>query len=102
VILEHALLSVRAGEAEAFEAAFAEASALLTRQTGYRSHRLERCLEREDLYLLLVEWDRLEDHTEGFRGGPDYPEWKRRLHHFYEPFPEVLHFENVVRGVLQS
>jgi heme-degrading monooxygenase HmoA len=98
VILEHALLSVRAGETEAFEAAFAEASALLARQTGYRGHRLERCIERGGLYLLLVEWERLEDHEDGFRKGPDYPEWKRRLHHYYEPFPEVPHFENVVRG----
>jgi heme-degrading monooxygenase HmoA len=41
---------------------------------------------------LLVWWNRLEDHTVGFRGSPEYQEWKRLLHHFYDPFPEVEHY----------
>jgi heme-degrading monooxygenase HmoA len=67
VILEHAILAVRADRSEAFEAAFGEASALIGAMPGFRSLRLERCIERADRYLLLVEWDRLEDHTDGFR-----------------------------------
>ncbi len=46
-------------------------------------------------YLLLVQWHRLEDHTEGFRGSPDYQQWSRLLHHFYDPFPTVEHYERV-------
>jgi heme-degrading monooxygenase HmoA len=34
---------------------------------GYVSHELQRCLEVENKYVLLVRWERLEDHTEGFR-----------------------------------
>jgi len=30
--------------------------------------------------------------TEGFRGSERYAEWKRLLHHFYEPFPVVEHY----------
>ena len=62
---------------------------------GFRSLRLSRGLEQDDAYLLLVEWDRLEDHTEGFRGSPQYQEWRRLLHHFYDPFPTVAHFRDV-------
>ena len=65
--------------------------------TGFRSLRLERCLETPSRYLLLVEWDRLEDHTEGFRGSAEYQEWRRLLHHFYDPFPTVEHYEPLVR-----
>jgi heme-degrading monooxygenase HmoA len=96
VILEHALLSVRPGEQAAFESAFARARPLIAASPGFRGLRLERCLERDTGYLLLVEWDRLEDHTEGFRGSPPYQEWKALLHPFYEPFPVVEHFTTVL------
>lgn len=96
MVLEHALLTVRAGEQAAFEAAFAEARGIIAAMPGFRSLALSRCVERDDGYLLLVEWDRLEDHTEGFRGSPEYQRWRGLLHRFYEPFPVVEHFTTVL------
>jgi heme-degrading monooxygenase HmoA len=93
MILEHACLDVRPGEERSFEEAFAQAKSIIASMPGFRSLRLERCLERPSRYLLLVEWDRLEDHTEGFRGSAQYQEWRRLLHHFYDPFPTVEHYE---------
>ena len=52
-------------EAE-FEAAFSQARAIIASMPGFESLRLLRCLETLHRYLLLVEWERLEDHTEGF------------------------------------
>ncbi|SFD73970.1 antibiotic biosynthesis monooxygenase family protein [Paracidovorax konjaci] len=95
MILEAAPLHVRAGQEPAFEDAFRVAQRIIASMPGYRSHRLERCIERPGEYLLLVEWDTLEAHEQGFRGSPGYQEWKRRLHHFYEPFPTVLHYAAV-------
>lgn len=95
MILEAAMLTVRPGLAEEFENAFREASRLIEAMPGYLTHELHRCLEVENKYLLLVQWHRLEDHTIGFRGSPEYQKWKRLLHHFYEPFPTVEHFEQV-------
>jgi heme-degrading monooxygenase HmoA len=92
VVLEHALLPVRPGQEAAFEAAFAQARPIIAGRPGFVSLRLERCLERPSTYLLLVEWERLEDHTEGFRGSPEYGRWRALLHRFYEPFPVVEHF----------
>ena len=65
---------------------------------GYVSHELQRCVEVRDRYVLLVRWERLEDHTEGFRRSEAYGEWKKLLHHFYDPFPTVEHFEIVDPG----
>lgn len=98
MILEAAVLNVRSGETAAFEQAFAEAQAILSSMDGYISHELQRCLETPGKYLLLVEWRSLEDHTVGFRQSAGYLEWKRLLHHFYDPFPIVEHFENVLQG----
>jgi heme-degrading monooxygenase HmoA len=95
MILEAARLSVRPGQGRAFEAAFARAQGIIAAAHGYLGHELQRCLEIEDTYLLLVRWRSVEDHAIGFRGSPPYQEWKRLLHHFYEPFPVVEHFELV-------
>jgi len=91
-ILEVAVLDVRPTRGAAFEQAFAKAQAIIASMPGYQRHELRRCMERADRYLLLVWWDTLEDHTEGFRGSPQYQEWKRLLHHFYDPFPTVEHY----------
>ncbi|MCB9452542.1 MAG: antibiotic biosynthesis monooxygenase [Anaerolineaceae bacterium] len=95
MILEAAFLSVIPGQESAFEAAFRQASAIIQASPGYVSHELQRCLETPGKYLLLVRWQTLADHTIGFRGSAPYQEWKRLLHHFYDPFPVVEHFESV-------
>jgi len=95
MILEVAILQVRPGLSEAFETSFMEASRIIASMKGYRGHELQRCIETDNRYLLLVRWERLEDHTEGFRGSPEYQEWKALLHHYYDPFPTVEHYANV-------
>ena len=96
MILEAAFLQVKAGRELEFEAAFKMASPLIAAQKGYIQHSVQRCLEQTGKYLLSVEWDTLEDHTVGFRGSSEYLEWKALLHHFYDPFPVVEHFERVL------
>jgi heme-degrading monooxygenase HmoA len=98
VILEHALLTVRPGQQDAFEQAFGQAKGIIARMPGFGGLTLSRCLERDDGYLLLVEWASLEDHTVGFRGSPEYQQWRALLHSFYDPFPTVEHFREVDRA----
>lgn len=95
MILEVAPLSVRPGQTQAFEEAFSRAQKIIASMPGYVSHELQRCLEQANHYILLVRWQTLEDHEVGFRKSPQYQEWKALLHHFYDPFPTVLHYEAV-------
>jgi heme-degrading monooxygenase HmoA len=95
MILEAALLQVRSGQAESFEAAFRSASTIIAASPGYLGHELQRCIEVPGRYLLLVRWETLQAHTIGFRGSPAYAEWRQLLHHFYDPFPTVEHFTAV-------
>ena len=94
MILELAILNVVPGREQEFETAFDTAEQILASMPGYLDHSLKRCVETPSRYLLLVEWERLEDHTEGFRGSASYQEWKSLLHHFYDPFPTVEHFRD--------
>jgi heme-degrading monooxygenase HmoA len=102
MILEVAILNVRAGQRDRFEESFAKAQLIIASMPGYASHQLQRCLEVPDRYILLVNWRQLEDHTIGFRRSSEYQEWKRLLHHFYDPFPTVEHYEGVLHGSTQA
>jgi heme-degrading monooxygenase HmoA len=92
MILEVAQLQIKPGQTAAFEAAFAQAQRIIASMGGYISHQLQRCIENDHQYLLQVQWATLEDHTAGFRQSPHYQEWRTLLHHFYDPFPTVLHY----------
>lgn len=92
MILEAAILNVRPGHERAFEAAMAEARPLIAASPGFRGIEVRPCIEQPGRYLLLVHWERLEDHTQGFRGSERYERWRALLHHFYEPVPTVEHY----------
>ena len=92
MVLEVAILDVRAEASAPFEAAFRDAQRILAASPGYQRHELRRCLEAEDRYLLLVAWDTLESHTEGIRRSLGYQRWRELLHPFYDPFPTVEHY----------
>ena len=66
--------------------------------TSYLSHELRHCTEVSNRYILLVQWRKLEDHTEGFRNSPQYQHWRKALHPFYDPFPTVEHYRLVEAG----
>jgi heme-degrading monooxygenase HmoA len=95
MILEVAILNIIPGREADFESAFQQASPIIASMKGYISHQLQHCVEAPNRYLLLVHWETLEAHTVGFRGSDKYQEWKRLLHHFYDPFPAVEHYELV-------
>lgn len=94
-ILETATLDVKSGQEEEFEVAFDTARAIISSMPGFLSLELQRCIEQRSRYLLLVNWKSLDDHINGFRTSPEYQRWKALLHHFYDPFPVVEHYEKI-------
>lgn len=95
MILEAAMLQVKSGLTSDFEQSFKEASRLISSIEGYMGHELQKCLEDDHKYLLLVKWEKLEDHTIGFRESSQYQTWKEMLHPYYSPFPVVEHFSRI-------
>jgi len=93
MILEVAVLNIRPNQNQAFEAVFQKAAPIIASMKGYINHQLKKCLENPNQYLLLVNWETLEDHEIGFRQSAEYQDWKALLHHFYDPFPTVLHYQ---------
>ena len=93
MVLEVAILEIKTGLSRDFEKSFEIAREILSSQKGYLSHELKKCLEHDNKYLLLVQWETIEDHEIGFRGSEAYQEWKKILHHYYNPFPVVAHYQ---------
>jgi heme-degrading monooxygenase HmoA len=93
MILEAAILNVKPGQEAAFEAAMRAAKPLIAATPGFAGIEVRRSMETPSNYFLLVHWEKLEDHTVGFRQSDRYQEWRKALHQFYEPFPVVEHYE---------
>ena len=93
MVLEVAILNIKEGYQSEFEKNFVLASPIIKSMQGYIDHELKKCVEKENQYILLVKWETLEDHEEGFRKSSEYSAWRKLLHQFYEPFPEVLHYQ---------
>jgi heme-degrading monooxygenase HmoA len=95
MILEMAILNIIPGREVEFESTLKLASKLIFSINSYISHQLQRCLESQSKYVLLVNWETLEAHAQGFRESPEHQEWKGLLHHFYTKLPTANNYERI-------
>lgn len=92
MIVEHAVLQVRPGQEHAFEAALVEAKPLISASPGFLGIEVRPAVEESGTYLLLVRWQSVAHHRDGFRKSDRYQAWRDLLHHFYDPMPIVSYF----------
>ena len=94
MVLEVALIDVTPGSEQAFAAAYAQAKVLVGDTPGCRSMRMTRGVETPTRFVLLVEWDSVEDH-QVFRDSDRFPQWRALIGpHFAAP-PQVEHYEDL-------
>lgn len=94
MVLEVALIDVLPGAPDAFAAAYRQASTLVTDTPGCRSIRMTRGIETPTRFVLLVEWDSVENH-EAFRAGDRFPRWRALIGPHFADAPVVEHFTDV-------
>ena len=95
MILERAVIHILPGQEESFETAMAQARTVISGAPGFRSLRILRGVERRRDYLLLVEWDTLEDHNVGFRQSQLFHQWRGLIGRYLDGEPNIEHFEPV-------
>jgi heme-degrading monooxygenase HmoA len=93
MVLELAIIDIKAGTNADFEHNLDQAQSVLTRAEGYLKHEFQKCMERENRYILLIHWTSLEAHTEGFRGSELFKEWRGYIGQFFANPPLVEHYE---------
>jgi heme-degrading monooxygenase HmoA len=91
VILEHALLGIRAGEESAFEQSMHKALPLIESAQGCFGAEVRRQSEDGSIYLLLVRWSSLDAHF-AFRETEVFSKWRSLTHPYYRESPVVTHF----------
>lgn len=95
MILEIAHFRIVPDANAGFEAAFSTAQTILASMPGYLDHELRRCIEDACEYRLLVHWNTVEDHMQGFRESPRFGEWRALLQPFFAVPPAAAHYESV-------
>jgi heme-degrading monooxygenase HmoA len=95
MVLEVALIDVRAGDEEAFASAYGKAHETLAGTPGCRGVRMTRGIESPSRFVLLVEWDSVEAHLENFRGTERFTTWRGLIGPYFAQPPVVEHFIDV-------
>ncbi len=96
MVIEHAVLNVKAGQTDAFESAMREAKPLIAASPGFEGIEVRPSVREENQYLLIVRWRDIAAHEDGFRKSEHYAKWRELLHGFYESMPQVTYFEEPI------
>ncbi len=93
MILELATIDIKPGTNDDFEAALEKAQSVICQAEGHLGHQFQKCVERDNRYVLLIRWTTLEAHTEGFRGSELFKQWRALIGQYFETPPVVEHFD---------
>ncbi|MDX0018769.1 antibiotic biosynthesis monooxygenase family protein [Sinorhizobium meliloti] len=97
-VTEFAEFQIVAGKEAEFEAAASKAVAIFAAAEGCVSMRVDRVVEQPSAYRLIVGWETIAHHNEGFRNSPGFQEWRGLVAHFFAAPPKVDHGSTVVDG----
>jgi len=94
-VTEIARFDVKPGTENDFVAAYHTVRHEIATSPGCRSIRMGRGVESASSFVLIVEWDNLEAHTEGFRGSEGYGRWRAAISPFFAGTPAMEHMVGV-------
>ncbi len=92
MVTEIAIFTAMPGKEEELGAAILKGLEVIRQSQECLATRVERCIEQPNQYVLIVTWTSLEAHTEGFRGGPLFPQWRAHINGLFVNPPSVFHY----------
>jgi len=99
MILEIADIRILPGKQAEFRAAIQQAlDTVASKATGFRRASVQQGIESPERFVLMIEWDTLENHTVDFRQGPLFAQWRAIIGPFFASPPAVEHFELAATG----
>ena len=93
MIVEYIRYRIEADQAEAFEAAYREASVPLAESVHCVDFELSRCVEEPDRWILRIRWDSLDGHLSGFRGSEEFRRFVAHIRPYVPLIEEMQHYE---------
>ncbi len=93
MILELADIRIQPGRQAEFDAAIQRGIAsVISQAKGFAGFQVQKGVESPERYLLMIQWQTLENHTVDFREGPLFPQWRAIVGPFFAVPPVVEHF----------
>ena len=93
MILEVADITIQAGKNAEFDAAIERGvREVISNAVGFKSFKVQKGIENPQRYLLMIEWETLENHTVDFRNSPAFLKWREIVSPFFAALPAVEHF----------
>ncbi len=94
MVTEHVTLQIQPGRTDEFEAAMSEGRQILESAAGASNIRLMKGHESPEKYLLLVDWESLDHHTE-FTRQPGIEAFRGLVGGFMAGKPNMEHFVSI-------
>ncbi|NUQ90189.1 MAG: antibiotic biosynthesis monooxygenase [Glycomyces artemisiae] len=91
MVLEVAEIKITPGQEDAFKEAYRGARAFVEASPGCRSVRMTQGVENPSRFVLLIEWDSVEAHEQGFRETDRFSKWREAIGPFFAEPPFVEH-----------
>jgi len=92
MVVEYIRYRIPAEQAGAFEAAYAQAGAILQQDSHCLAFEIARGVEEPEHFIVRIEWDSLEGHEQGFRRSPRFGEFFAAVRPFFGEIEEMKHY----------
>jgi quinol monooxygenase YgiN len=79
--------------AQAFETAYQKAEPILQGSNHCLGYRLLRGYEEPENWILIIQWDSVQGHEQGFRKEPAFREFFALVKPFFNDIQEMKHYE---------
>jgi heme-degrading monooxygenase HmoA len=94
MILEIADITIQAGKNTEFDEAIERGvRQAIACAKGFKSFKIQKGIENPQRYLLMIEWETLDNHIVDFRNSPAFLEWRAIVSPFFAAPPAVEHFQ---------
>jgi heme-degrading monooxygenase HmoA len=94
MILEIADITIQAGKNAEFDVAIERGvREVIAGAVGFRSFKIQKGIENPQRYVLMIEWETLDNHVVDFRNSPAFIKWREIVGPFFASPPVVEHFQ---------
>jgi heme-degrading monooxygenase HmoA len=93
MIVEIIRYQIAEGKEAAFEDAYRQAQKFLANSPHCQGYQLTRCVKHRSRFVLLIQWDSVEGHLQGFRGSPAFQSFMALVAPFFKQIEEMEHYE---------
>ena len=96
MVTEFAQIQVKAGMEQELITGVEKSRKLFLAAKGCKGMTLQRSIEEPAMFILMVQWETVEDHMVHFRESEGFQAWRGNVGHCFAASPVVWHGQVVV------